>query len=175
MPLTASGQLKFSQIRDEFGGTGDLSLSDYYPLVGMGVVGLPSGAQNDEEFSFSDFHGKSNQVSRTEEEEVPMHLGTRYNWTAIPTTQAVVIFGSLASYPSPPEQAGFSSLSGWKMVQGGTTFTLGAGSSGGYFWTSSRTPAQPNISGGTKAVYSFPIDGWDAYTSYTIITVTVSI
>jgi hypothetical protein len=48
-----------SQIKDEFGGTGSHALSEYRALAGLGVSGIPaSGA-----ISFSQFHGKGNQVT----------------------------------------------------------------------------------------------------------------
>ena len=58
MALQSSGSISFSQIATEFGGSGSHSLSEYYPLVGQGVSGLPSSGQ----FSFSQFHGKSKTV-----------------------------------------------------------------------------------------------------------------
>jgi len=58
MALQSSGAISFSQIATEFGGSGSHSLSEYYPLVGQGVTGLPSSGQ----FSFSQFHGKSKTV-----------------------------------------------------------------------------------------------------------------
>ena len=59
MALQGSGAISMAQIAAEFGGNGSHSLSEYYPLVGMGVSGLPSSGA----FSFSQFHGKSNQVT----------------------------------------------------------------------------------------------------------------
>ncbi len=59
MALQSSGAISMSQIKDEFGGTGSHALSEYYALAGLGVSGIPaSGA-----ISFSQFHGKSNQVT----------------------------------------------------------------------------------------------------------------
>jgi len=59
MALPSSGALSFSQIAAHFGGSAPHSMSEYYPLVGLGVSGLPSSGT----FSFSHFHGKSNQVT----------------------------------------------------------------------------------------------------------------
>lgn len=59
MALPSSGALSFSAIATEFGGTAPHSMSEYYPLVGLGVSGLPSSGT----FNFSQFHGKSNQVT----------------------------------------------------------------------------------------------------------------
>ena len=61
MALASSGQLSFTDIVGEFGGSGSHSLSEYYPLLGQGVTGLPSSGQ----FSFSQFHGKDKDVSVT--------------------------------------------------------------------------------------------------------------
>tara|TARA_R110000868_G_scaffold410810_1_gene700314 strand:+ start:1016 stop:1483 length:468 start_codon:yes stop_codon:yes gene_type:complete len=58
MALVSSGQISFTDIVGEFGGAGSHSLSEYYPLVGQGVSGLPSSGQ----FSFSQFHGKDKDV-----------------------------------------------------------------------------------------------------------------
>jgi hypothetical protein len=59
MTLQSSGAISMSQIKDEFGGSGSHALSEYYALAGLGVSGIPaSGA-----ISFSQFHGKSNQVT----------------------------------------------------------------------------------------------------------------
>ena len=58
MALASSGSLSFAQIATEFGGTAPHSLSEYYPLVGQGVTGLPSSGT----FNFSHFHGKSKTV-----------------------------------------------------------------------------------------------------------------
>ena len=59
MALQTSGAISFSQIVAEFGGVGSHSMSEYYPLAGLGVSGIPaSGA-----ISFSTFYGKSNQVT----------------------------------------------------------------------------------------------------------------
>jgi hypothetical protein len=58
MALPSSGAISFSQIVAEFGGVGSHSMSEYYPLVGQGVSGLPSSGQ----FSFSQFHGKDKDV-----------------------------------------------------------------------------------------------------------------
>jgi hypothetical protein len=59
MALQSSGAISMSQIKDEFGGTGSHALSEYRALAGLGVSGIPaSGA-----ISFSQFHGKSNQVT----------------------------------------------------------------------------------------------------------------
>lgn len=59
MALPSSGALSFSAIATEFGGSAPHSMSEYYPLVGLGVSGLPSSGT----FNFSHFHGKSNQVT----------------------------------------------------------------------------------------------------------------
>jgi hypothetical protein len=59
MALPSSGALSFSAIATEFGGSAPHSMSEYYPLVGLGVSGLPSSGT----FNFSQFHGKSNQVT----------------------------------------------------------------------------------------------------------------
>ena len=59
MALQSSGAISFSQIAAEFGGNGSHSLSEYYPLAGLGVTGLSSSGQ----FSFSQFHGKSKVVT----------------------------------------------------------------------------------------------------------------
>ena len=59
MALPSSGALSFSAIAAEFGGSAPHSMSEYYPLVGLGVSGLPSSGT----FNFSHFHGKSNQVT----------------------------------------------------------------------------------------------------------------
>ena len=58
MALASSGSLNFSQIAAEFGGTAPHSLSEYYPLLGQGVTGLPSSGT----FNFSHFHGKDKDV-----------------------------------------------------------------------------------------------------------------
>ena len=58
MALQGSGQITFAEIVAEFGGSGSHSLSEYYPLVGQGVSGLPSSG----EFSFSQFYGKDKDV-----------------------------------------------------------------------------------------------------------------
>ena len=59
MALQSSGAISFSQIAAEFGGVGSHSLSEYYPLAGLGVTGLSSSGT----FSFSQFHGKSKVVT----------------------------------------------------------------------------------------------------------------
>ena len=59
MALPSSGAISFLQIATHFGGSAPHSLSEYYPLVGLGVSGLPSSGT----FNFSQFHGKSNQVT----------------------------------------------------------------------------------------------------------------
>jgi hypothetical protein len=59
MALQSSGAISFSQIAAHFGGSTPHSMSEYYTLLGMGVSGLPSSGA----FSFSSFHGKSNQVT----------------------------------------------------------------------------------------------------------------
>jgi hypothetical protein len=59
MALQSSGAISFSQIAAEFGGSAPHSMSEYYPLAGLGVTGLPSSGT----FNFSHFHGKSNQVT----------------------------------------------------------------------------------------------------------------
>ena len=58
MALQTSGSLGFSEIVSEFGGANSHSLSEYYPLVGQGVTGLPSSGA----ISFSDFRGKDKDV-----------------------------------------------------------------------------------------------------------------
>jgi hypothetical protein len=58
MALQTSGSLGFSEIVSEFGGASSHSLSEYYPLVGQGVTGLPSSGA----ISFSDFRGKDKDV-----------------------------------------------------------------------------------------------------------------
>ena len=45
MALQGSGQITFAEIVAEFGGSGSHSLSEYYPLVGQGVSGLPSSGE----------------------------------------------------------------------------------------------------------------------------------
>jgi hypothetical protein len=59
MTLQSSGAISMSQIKDEFGGTGSHALSEYHALAGLGVSGIPASG----EISFSQFHGKSNQVT----------------------------------------------------------------------------------------------------------------
>jgi hypothetical protein len=59
MALQTSGAISMSQIKDEFGGAGSHSLSEYYPLAGLGVSGIPSSGA----ISFSSFHGKSKNVT----------------------------------------------------------------------------------------------------------------
>ena len=59
MALQTSGAISFSQIASEFGGAGSHSLSEYYPLLGQGVTGIPGSGT----ISFSNFHGKSKNVT----------------------------------------------------------------------------------------------------------------
>tara|TARA_B110000902_G_scaffold66755_1_gene79284 strand:+ start:1200 stop:1718 length:519 start_codon:yes stop_codon:yes gene_type:complete len=61
MALPSSGAISFSAIAAHFGGSTPHSLSEWYPLVGLGVSGLPSSGT----FNISSFHGKSNQVTVT--------------------------------------------------------------------------------------------------------------
>ena len=59
MALPSSGSISFSEIAAEFGGTAPHSLSEYYPLVGQGIAGLPSSGT----FNFSHFHGKDKDMN----------------------------------------------------------------------------------------------------------------
>ena len=59
MALASSGSISFAEIAAEFGGTAPHSLSEYYPLVGQGIAGLPSSGT----FNFSHFHGKDKDMN----------------------------------------------------------------------------------------------------------------
>jgi len=54
MPIVSSGQVAFSDIQTEFGGTNPIALSEYYS-GGLGPASVPSSG----EIQVSDFHGTS--------------------------------------------------------------------------------------------------------------------
>ena len=58
MALQGSGPISLNNIKTEFGGVDSHSLSEYYPLEGMGVTGIPPSGP----ISFSDFYAKSKDV-----------------------------------------------------------------------------------------------------------------
>lgn len=64
---TPTGQISLSDIQNEFGGSGQISLSEYYrggsnvPGVGAGTSGIPTSST----ISFSQLRGKSKTVSVT--------------------------------------------------------------------------------------------------------------
>ena len=79
MALQTSGAISMSQIKDEFGGAGSHSLSEYYPLAGLGVSGIPSSGA----ISFSSFHGKSKNVT-TSVWTSSGYNNTVSNWVELP-------------------------------------------------------------------------------------------
>jgi len=126
MALQTSGAISFSQIVAEFGGAGSHSLSEYYPLVGQGVSGLPSSGT----FSFSHFHGKSKNI-------------TISVWTTSGYNQSVQVqLGGLAYSPTYYSWGFMSNNHGWSSgiriagtdhwgtntyTVGGITYTGGGG------------------------------------------------
>lgn len=64
MPLQSSGQITLQEIRDEFGQTGEVTVSDYYrngSLVDFDQTSVPTSG----EISFSDFYGVDEPASGT--------------------------------------------------------------------------------------------------------------
>jgi len=123
MTLQTSGAISFSQIVTEFGGVGSHSLSEYYPLLGQGVSGLPSSGQ----FSFSQFHGKSKNVVTS------VWTSSGYNDTVL--TSMGNVGGSWASgYAS----FAFAGNNGWQSgtLIGGNTYAYGNYWVGGYYYVS---------------------------------------
>ena len=110
MALPSSGALSFSAIATEFGGSAPHSMSEYYPLVGRGVSGLPSSGT----FNFSHFHGKSNQVT------VSVWVTSGYNQSSS-SSAWVYQYQSTPSYRGTYWSTG-RNLSGGTMLIGGTSY-----------------------------------------------------
>jgi len=151
MSLQSSGAISMSQIKDEFGGTGSHALSEYYALAGLGVSGIPaSGA-----ISFSQFHGKSNQVTTS------VWVTSGYS-----TTGWVMVIGNThQTYPyiSVRYTSGSGGRYWWRwdgFIPGQNYYTTGAP----FNWQGYQYRQGPLYSGGSQPLYY--IQRWQYQTNW---------
>ena len=178
MALQSAGNpISMANIISEFGGVNDQSLTEYYPLNGLGVTAIPSSGT----ISLADFYGTSNQVSTTVGTPYPAFRGTSYSWYSVGTTTEFMSFGQYEVDPNPVVGAGIAAasasgnhLQGYEFDENGTTYTLGTTTRNFIFdYTTYRSPTSGNISAGTKTVYA--TNGYSAGVTYTTTVITVGI
>jgi hypothetical protein len=128
MALQTSGSLGFSEIVSEFGGVNSHSLSEYYPLAGQGVTGIPASGT----ISFSDFLGKDKDVitstwvtsSSSVTDWVHRYTGQGGGYTD-PDTYMQSYDGTWHIWSAGAVAAGYGSTSYFSFVSSGGTHTVG--------------------------------------------------
>ena len=139
MALPSSGAISFSAIAAHFGGSPPHSLSEWYPLVGLGVSGLPSSGT----FNISSFHGKSNQVTVT-------------SWVTSGYNQTGTTAGWTYSHQTAPAWQGTYWATGRGLSNSGMGFTI----NGTLHHTTATTLTLGNIQYRRAGEHSTDYDRW---------------